>query len=331
MNRFLAPIKHRDSYNAPIEQKIIDWFTEVIFGPIVEILYNAGVPSDRLNAGISSIVSALRTGKLWYADGAFVGKFSASVAGELRVLGAVFHAADHSFRIAQEDLPADVKIAVSDSIGRAAKLHADVEQTLDRMQENVSAAPLGLDFKSSVEKIVGDLQSQFSTTVKVLDLVTVPADVTPGIATALEKNFTTNLDLYIKKFAVEKIPELRKKVAANAFAGGRADRLAKIIVADYGVAKRKAAFLAGQETSLLVSKFREERYKEIGFTRYKWSTSHDERVRPDHKVLEGQTFFFDSPPVTDRATGARNNPGEDYNCRCVAIPIVEIETRAAGN
>ena len=72
----------------------------------------------------------------------------------------------------------------------------------------------------------------------------------------------------------------------------------------------------------MVSKYRQIRYEDVGIRRYMWSTSGDVRVRHDHKELNGKIFYFDNPPITDKATGARNNPGEDFGCRCVAIPVM---------
>jgi len=82
--------------------------------------------------------------------------------------------------------------------------------------------------------------------------------------------------------------------------------------------------IARQETSLFVSKYREERYTGAGITEYIWSTSKDQRVRPDHAALDHQVFSWDSPPVTDRATGKRNNPGADFGCRCLALPVIRL-------
>lgn len=64
------------------------------------------------------------------------------------------------------------------------------------------------------------------------------------------------------------------------------------------------------------------RHEDLGITRYTWDTSHDERVRPMHRELEGEVFSYDDPPITN-PQGERNNPGEDYNCRCADIPYIE--------
>ena len=62
-----------------------------------------------------------------------------------------------------------------------------------------------------------------------------------------------------------------------------------------------------------------ERYKSVGVQKYRWSTAGDNRVRPEHKALNGKIFDWDNPPLS---TGGKH-PGEDFGCRCIAIPIVE--------
>jgi SPP1 gp7 family putative phage head morphogenesis protein len=52
----------------------------------------------------------------------------------------------------------------------------------------------------------------------------------------------------------------------------------------------------------------------VGIEKCRWSTSLDERVRETHKLLEGKIFRYDDLP----------KEYNDYNCRCVLIPIIEI-------
>ncbi len=287
------------------------------------------------NPNTSALRRDLAAGVVWYADGVFTGRISAATARELRAAGATWSEQREGFVLPADRLPNDLKASALGSEGRSRALHDQIGRMLDQMQQNIPLSQLGLALGAPSAAIAGGLQGQWA---KMLDdvkevgeefevptaaaQISVSADVTPEIARALNQQLTENLTLTIKDFAAKEIPELRRKVAANAFAGGRADRLAKVIEASYGVSKRKAAFLAEQETSLLVSKFREQRYREVGAPTYKWSTSHDERVRADHRALDGQVFSFDTPPITNRKTGARNNPGEDFRCRCVAIPVL---------
>jgi SPP1 gp7 family putative phage head morphogenesis protein len=58
-------------------------------------------------------------------------------------------------------------------------------------------------------------------------------------------------------------------------------------------------------------------------TQYRWSTGRDERVRESHRDLEESVHSWDDPPVVDDKTGRRAHPGQDYQCRCVPIPMVD--------
>jgi SPP1 gp7 family putative phage head morphogenesis protein len=147
-------------------------------------------------------------------------------------------------------------------------------------------------------------------------------DFAPAQKSQITKDYSENLKLYIKNFTDEQIIKLRTEVENNVYVGFRAEKLKKIILERYEVTNNKAKFLARQETSLLTSKYRELRYQQSGIRKYQWSTSHDSRVRHDHKELDGKIFSFDDPPVVNDR-GDKKNPGEDFNCRCLAIPIIE--------
>lgn len=278
----------------------------------------------RENVGASTALEvALRAGRVWWADGAFYGSFSAEVARELRSYGATFDERVRAFRLDSSEVPMAIRGVLLDSVAKSQDVHRNVIDFLAAAEPNVKAAALGIDTEIAMAKIRGDLWKQLERTVTGLEFVEVPAQITEESAAALAADFNRSLELPIRNFLAHEIPEFRAQVEANAYAGYRADRLAEIVRARYGVTKRKAAFLADQETSLFVSKFREQRYLALGSRRYKWSSSHDERVRHDHRLLNGTIQSWDWKPVTNRKTGARNHPGEDFRCRCVAMPIIE--------
>ncbi len=336
--KLLSPVITKESYSALIERAVLEYFADVIYGPLLDLLCEAGiVPEEedrhplltmRLNAtrdAIAGLQTALDSARVWYSQGHFSGKFSPAVAKELRRLGARFDHSTREFVIDEAKLPPDLKLAATASSLRAQDLHGKVDRLLGDMAANVPIAPVGLELADASARIIRDLNAQFDKSVKPLEAISIPTQITPAMQRELDEQLTTNLTLYVRKFTAEEIPVLRRAAQANAYAGGRADRLAKIIEASFGVSKRKAAFLASQETSLAVSKYRQLRYESVGCTRYKWSTSHDPLVRPDHAALDGHYFEWSNPPVTNRATGARNNPGEDFGCRCRALPVIETE------
>jgi SPP1 gp7 family putative phage head morphogenesis protein len=181
-------------------------------------------------------------------------------------------------------------------IDRASNIPDVYIRTIDRMEH---------DFKFSVRAAYEGIVPQ----------------LTPEQRGTLAAEWGQNLDLYIRDWTSKNILELREKIQDSALSGRRSSELIEIVQKNYGVSRDKAKFLARQETSLLLSKYREVRYRDIGVETYRWSTSNDVRVRADHKHLQGKVFKFSNPPVVDTQNGRRANPGEDFGCRCVAIPV----------
>jgi SPP1 gp7 family putative phage head morphogenesis protein len=77
----------------------------------------------------------------------------------------------------------------------------------------------------------------------------------------------------------------------------------------------RAELIARDQTLKLNGAINRSRQQAAGVTSYVWSTSGDERVRDTHAELDGKTFDWGAPPEP-------GNPGEDFQCRCVALPII---------
>lgn len=82
------------------------------------------------------------------------------------------------------------------------------------------------------------------------------------------------------------------------------------------VTKNRAKLIARDQVSKLNGQLTQARQTQNGISKYQWVTAGDERVRPTHAAHEGKIYSWNNPPAD---TG---NPGEDINCRCVAIPII---------
>ncbi len=267
----------------------------------------------------TSAVTALKDGRLQWIDGVFVGQLNASISKYMRQIGGKFNKLKKGWTVDLEQMPQDLKVAVMDSRAKSRELIQRLQRKIDEIEHAADLITRPVDPKAQVGKILEGLDDQFEKTTA--ETLSIKPELTPGMKMRVETEYSQNLNKYIIDWQDEAIFRLRDQVEANAFAGFRADTMVARIQAESGVSKRKAEFLARQETSLLVSKYREVKYVDAGINEYQWSTSHDDRVRSRHKELDGRIFKFTEPPITDNATGARNNPGEDYNCRCVAIPI----------
>lgn len=326
MNRVSAdPIIHRDEYTLAVERELLTWFSEVLFGPVTDHLPettrdNAEKPYEKKEH--PAIWFALLAGTLRYADGIFSGQFNAAISRELRVLGA--RKVPAGFALAQSEVPIVLRGAVAESISVAGNLHEQILLTLERINDGISQAPTGLTFSKTVDTITADLQEQLVRSVSKVEGLSEPAPTTPGFKKELREDLAQEVDSDVKQFTAEQIQELRDAVQKNFDAGARTDRLVDLAEARFGIVRRRARGIAEHAVGQLVSRFRRERYAQLGSRDYDWETSRDEKVRHDHKELDRHRFAWSSPPITNRSTGARNHPGEDDNCRCSARPIFVI-------
>ena len=131
------------------------------------------------------------------------------------------------------------------------------------------------------------------------------------------KGFITNNVSLITTIAEEHFNRVEQTVMAAVQKGTLTRDLKEQIQTKYGVTESRAALIARDQTAKFNGNLTQLRQTEVGVTKYEWSTSGDERVRPTHAANEGKIFSWDDPPAE---TG---HPGEDYQCRCVAIPVFE--------
>jgi SPP1 gp7 family putative phage head morphogenesis protein len=317
---FLQPIKDKDVYSDPIFKYIARQMFDIMYFKLFQILGKKPEETTLSNAiDRSSLVNALLSGQIWFRENKFYGNFNAAIGKELRKLGANFNSQDKTYFLKESSIPMNIRAIISEAKSKFKQQQDKILAELNK--SNIAPAIESKNVKPLLDHMFIDLNKQFS--VSMPKNLSVPMDMTPSMKDAIAEDYTHNLNLYIADWYDQEIIKLRGRVEEAVSEGYRADHLRDVLQAEYGVAERKAKFLARQETSLLVSKYRETRYKEANLSRYKWSTSHDIRVRHDHAELNGKIFSWDNPPITDQHTGARNNPGEDFNCRCVAIPIVE--------
>jgi SPP1 gp7 family putative phage head morphogenesis protein len=85
--------------------------------------------------------------------------------------------------------------------------------------------------------------------------------------------------------------------------------------------RSRATLIARTETARAASVLTQARAQHIGSESYIWKTAGDARVRPSHKKLNGSSQRWDAPPLSD-LPDHHSHPGQIWNCRCVALPIV---------
>lgn len=136
-------------------------------------------------------------------------------------------------------------------------------------------------------------------------------------ATATRKAWVkANVEL-IKSIDVKFFDDV-KKIVGEGFEQGRSTRdIRKSIQEKFQVSRSRAKFIARDQIAKLNGDITKARQTAAGVTRYRWSTSGDDRVRDTHRAHNGKIFFWDKPPAD---TG---HPGQDFQCRCIAEPVFD--------
>lgn len=135
----------------------------------------------------------------------------------------------------------------------------------------------------------------------------------------------TNVDL-IKSIPKDSLGNMQDIVLGGVQSGKTVKSIMQDIQHIYGVSRNKARFLARDQMSKLNADIAQFQQTDAGVEEYIWSSSGDGRVRDRHKELDGKKFKWSDPPIVDVRTGRRAHPGQDYQCRCVALPVFDIDT-----
>lgn len=305
-------LRVKPSYYAPIDDRLRRFFYDAYFAPLLAVLPEADTPRIRANASSNALLQALSSGRVVYKDGVFSGSFNASISMNL----AAFAKFDRHTKKWYGRPPSNVLASAIMANDKRAALLKRVNQEIEALAARVDETIKTLSFSTDLPLLA--MNQDISETL--------PLGVRPRLdertAEKLRKDYTESQKLNVKNWTPDQIVRLREMVERYQTSESN-ESLRDMIMREWEVSANKAQFLARQETSLFFSKFSMNRAASAGVRRYRWSTSHDERVRERHKELNGTIHSVDDPPVVDLKTGRRAHPGEDYNCRCAAIWVLE--------
>lgn len=325
--------ENKEDYDE-IRKEIVALLRREFYLPLIREL---GHPKKKLENAIHDLLSSIRAGRVRYEKGQFKGAFNSRISQELRDLGAEWDRKQGSWKIPSTKLSPEIQQAIAVSEERFKAVAAALEKRIsgflpEEIAEKLDATRI-LD--SALFKIEKEFRGQYDRAGgekkrKKRDPRTPAMEVSPVLSDEARAQFaeqyTNNLRTYVKSWAEEESLRLRKRVQSAVRAGGRYEELTREIQTSYGASLNKAKFLARQETSIMMSKFKQARYESAGSDEYVWTTvsgSPNHPVRPMHKALNGKTFRWADPPVVNEK-GEKKHPGEDYGCRCVARPVIKF-------
>lgn len=320
-------MKLLESYYIDIEKQLLELFKEIYFIPLIELF-----EKNEIENSSSALLNALRHGRIIYSNSEFTGKFTIQISKELSRFSE-FDNRSKSFKVKDvSKVPNDVLITSFYANEKSKKIHEDLNRRIKDMpaimQEKLKT------MKFSIEKSSDEIESALRQDFKKIGIEYNPSGY---VRERLDKEYNYNMNLNVKNWNDEQVSRLHEMIEKSALEGYRRDTLIQAIQNEFGVADNKAKFLARQETSIYMSTLRDSRYIDSNVNIYKFSTSHDQRVRESHKIMNGKICRFDDNTLyaeniekakknmwikRSNIDGVEKHPGYDYNCRCVAIPIL---------
>lgn len=326
---FLKPVNDSEKQFDFIEDQIRKVLRKELYLPLIKEL---GEKSTVLKNSRDDLLNAIRYGRIEFYRGQFSGRFNAQISKELKALGAQWDRKTGKFKIPQSSLPMDVRNAVSAS---EAYFHAKISG-LDKMLSKVLPEEIAGKINIS-ERIDATLWKVEKDLHKSMKNITVTPTLSKEMKKRIADEYQSDLQRYVKNWTEKEVTKLRKDVQASVMSGernnSRQKSILKVIGDSHQSSINKARFLARQETNLMLTKYKQARYEDAGVEWYEWKISNHPvqgggakylpgEVRHDHGELAGKLFKWNDPPITDAKTGAKNNPRQDFNCRCNAIPVI---------
>lgn len=307
----IKDFKVKQAYSRLVQKALFSYLNEGIYKPMFEML---GVEPKKAVNSLDPITQGLKEGSIYYADGAFRAKdkFSAAQSFLLKKWGAVYDSRQRIYKIDYNSIPMNIRVALADSEIQSRNAITQIDAFLKEVQSNIPYIVESMVFNEEVVKILDDSGHEVEKNVKHLNVI-VP-ELTDKQKIEIANSYTNNMQYYIKDFLEGRIPLMREKIADLVLKGYRTDTIQKMLEKEFGIMGRKAAFLAQNETTIMLAEYKRVTYQEMGFDKFIWRTIMDGRERPLHEELNGKIFSYDNPPIIDERTGQHGLPGETYNC-----------------
>lgn len=310
-----------------------------LFKQIFAVLNDNSIYNDK-----KTLINAIRSGRIYYENGAFRSSkpFSNAVADELEKIGAKFKYG--AYYIERATLPLELEntlalvaaresakigalngllIKLSELIGQESAVRLFISKAVDRMYS----------------KLIKDLEetTQDGGKIPVIELVR-----TKEQAKKVTEDYIHNMDYWVKKWKEKEIIKMRQDVAEMVKNGARTETIKKYFMNRWGIAERKAEFLARNESGIAGAVIKATHYQDMGCTHFKWLRSTSKEKRELHLEYAKETgnqygiggtniFSFSDPPIIEqikvgnsfvpKPDGQKGLPQQTYNCSCNLVGI----------
>jgi SPP1 gp7 family putative phage head morphogenesis protein len=136
----------------------------------------------------------------------------------------------------------------------------------------------------------------------------------------LAQQLLTEQVTLIKSLPIQAGERAQKLALEAAIDGSRADVVKRELLNTTKVTESRAMLIARTEVAKSNATINRARALSIGSDQYIWRTMGDADVRESHAEVDGEVFNWNNPPTL--SDGETTHPGEIYNCRCYAEPVL---------
>ena len=336
--KFAKEVKLNKKIQQNLEQAFAKVYTDFLFKEIFEILEQKPQPLqnaiqdelevDEYEKYVKVLRDAFYKGDIYYKDGnifpADGKKFGLKISKAIKILcKGKFNRAKKSYKIDLRKINATLRADIALIEDRVKNDMEKIQAVLEEKQGQPIPDFDTKEVKKAFEKYAKDLQD------KTYDSLDIGLNqYSQENIDKLRAEYIETAKYYVTNFDNNRLPKIREKLAKMALEKNISHRdLAKYIKEEFGLCDRRCKFIARQESKLVKAEYIQQKATSNGYESYMWVTAHDEKVRDnplgeDHKDLDGKIFKFNDPPVVDHKHDRKANPGQDYNCRCVAKVIV---------
>lgn len=338
MTDTFKPVRINEYFLKQIATGLKKEIYDSMFKPIFEVLGNNTVFNDK-----KTLTNAINSGRIYYENGAFRSNkpFSNAVADELEKLGAKYR--NGAYYIERAMLPLEIENTLALVAAREAAKVAALNGLLLRLADTLGQdTAVKLFIEKATERMFKKLQTDLEESTTEGKVPVIEVIKTDKQAKKVTDDYVYNMDYWVKNWKSKEISLMRQDIAQMVQGGARTEIISKYIQNRWGIAERKAEFLARNESGIAGSVIKATHYQDIGCTHFMWLRSTSREKRPLHleyaKEIGNQygiggtnIFAFADPPIIEQVkagdsyipkpNGQKGLPGQIYNCSCNLVGI----------
>lgn len=218
---------------------------------------------------------------------------------------------------AQEFFATDASVA-SEAKRVTDKLKKKFDSLFNERAEAVAQAAVNAADKASSSSLHSSLQ-------KLSGGMSLPTSTLQGpVMDVVKASVSSNVSL-IKSIPQEYLSGVQAAVMRSIQTGNGMEELVPYLQKQGNLTRARAKMIALNETRRAYSSLNKARLTKLNVTSFEWlHTAGSNEPRKLHKELSGKIFRWDDPPVIDEKTGVRGGPGDLINCRCRAVPVIDL-------